>query len=52
MKYVIVLLIVLVIAAFFGMVLGVVASDEYDALDDKEQEEYLRKWYEKHGKRS
>ena len=52
MKYVIVLLIVLVIAAFFGMVLGVVASDEYDALDDKEQEEYLRKWAEKHGKRS
>ena len=52
MKYVIVLLIVLVIAFFAGLVLGMVASDEYDALDDKEQEEYLRKWAEKHGKRS
>ena len=52
MKYVIVLLIVLGIAFFFGMVLGMAASDENDALDDKEQEEYLRKWAEKHGKRS
>lgn len=52
MKYVIVILIVLGIAAFAGMVLGLVASDEYDALDDEEQAEYLRKWTEEHGKRS
>ena len=53
MKYVIVLLIVLGIAFFAGMVLGMVASDEEaDAIDDKEQQEYPRKWYEKHGKRS
>ena len=38
MKYVIVILIFLAISFFFGMVLGIIASDEYD--DDEEQEEY------------
>lgn len=52
MNYVIVILILLAAAFFVGIVLGAVASAENDALDDKEQEEYLRKWYEKHGKRS
>ena len=52
MKYVIAILIVLVISFFFGMVLGMIASDEEaDAIDDKEQQEYLRKWAEKHRKK-
>jgi len=49
MKYVIVILIVLAVSFFFGMVLGLVASDEYD--DDKDQEEYLRRWSENHRKK-
>ena len=52
MKYVIVILIVLAVSFFFGMVLGMIASDEEaDAIDDKEQQEYLRKWAEKHRKK-
>ncbi|MBQ9307084.1 MAG: hypothetical protein IJ229_04080 [Clostridia bacterium] len=52
MKYVIVILIVLAVSFFFGMVLGMIASEEEaDAIDDKEQQEYLRKWAEKHRKK-
>ena len=52
MKYVIVILIVLAVSFFFGMVLGMIASDEEaDAIDDMEQQEYLRKWAEKHRKK-
>lgn len=50
MKYVIAVLIVLAVSFFAGMVLGAIASDGYDPLDDREQEEYLRKWAEKHRK--
>lgn len=46
MKIVIVILLILAVSFFLGMVLGLIASDEYD--DDKDQEEYLRKWAEKH----
>ena len=46
MKYVIVILLAFAVSFFFGMVLGIVSSDD-DPLDDKAQEEYLRKWSEK-----
>ena len=56
MKYVIAILVVLLIAFFAGMVLAIIDSDMEDEgeriLQDREQEEYLRKWADKHGKRS
>ena len=56
MKYVIAILAVLLIAFFAGMVLAVIDMDMEDEgeriLEDREQAEYLRKWAEKHGKRS
>jgi len=53
-KYVIAVFAVLLIAAFAGMVFAIIDIDAEDeeerAQEDREQEEYLRRWYEKHGK--
>ena len=55
MKYVIAVFAVLLIAAFAGMVLAIIDIDAEDeeerAQEDREQAEYLRRWYEKHGKK-
>ena len=53
MKYVIAIAVILIISFFVGLIFGMVASEESPEereRNDRDQIEYLRKWYEKHGR--